>query len=413
MAANSHPCYNTSAALNHRRIHLPVAPSCNIQCRFCNRKYDCINESRPGVTSAILSPLQALYYLEKVSEQTGPFTVAGIAGPGDPFSEADLTIETFGLIRRKFPDLTLCVASNGLMVYRYAERLSELNVNHVTITINAVEANIGAGIVSWVRFNKKMYRGAEAAQILIDQQLLAIKRLHELGITVKINTIVVPGVNDFHIEKIAETTSAIGADVINCIPIIPVAGSEFESFSKPDHELMQTVRWNASKHLTVVHHCARCRADAAGLLGKENSESVNSLLNQIASGPLNPTEYRPYVAVSTREGFLINEHLGHSEYFHVFTDAPDGLTLVERRKAPEPGSGIERWNKLATLLHDCKLLLVNQAGEVPKAVLAEAGIKVVITEGLIKEALSAVFSGKNPVSPVVHHGCNKGGGGCG
>lgn len=365
------------------------------------------------MTSAILSPLQALYYLEKASEQVGPFAVAGIAGPGDPFSEADLTIDTFAVIRKRFPDLTLCVATNGLNVQRYAEKLAALDVKHVTVTLNAVDAEIGAGIVSWVRFNKKMYRGIEAAQLLIDQQLLAIKRLHELGITIKINTIVIPGINDFHIEKVAETSASLGADFINCIPLIPVSGSEFESFSKPDHELMQIVRWNASKHLTLVNHCTRCRADAAGLLGKDNSESVNSLLNQIASGPLNPAEDRPNIAVATREGFLINEHLGRSEYFHVFKNTPVGYTLVERRKAPEPGTGFERWNSLAELLKDCSTLLVNQAGEVPKAVLAEAGIKVVITEGFINEALNAIFSGKNPVSPVVHMGCSKGGGGCG
>jgi hypothetical protein len=32
------------------------AAGCNVQCRICNRKFDCVNESRPGVSSGVLSP---------------------------------------------------------------------------------------------------------------------------------------------------------------------------------------------------------------------------------------------------------------------------------------------------------------------------------------------------------------------
>lgn len=38
------------------RIHLPIAPHCNIRCAYCDRKHDCANESRPGVTSRLLIP---------------------------------------------------------------------------------------------------------------------------------------------------------------------------------------------------------------------------------------------------------------------------------------------------------------------------------------------------------------------
>jgi len=40
-------------------LHAAVAPACNIQCNYCNRKYDCANESRPGVVSEKLTPEQA------------------------------------------------------------------------------------------------------------------------------------------------------------------------------------------------------------------------------------------------------------------------------------------------------------------------------------------------------------------
>ncbi|HEX3029635.1 MAG TPA: nitrogenase component 1, partial [Clostridia bacterium] len=55
----SHPCFSGGACQN-ARMHIPVAPACNISCNYCNRKYDCQNESRPGVTSEVLTPAAAL-----------------------------------------------------------------------------------------------------------------------------------------------------------------------------------------------------------------------------------------------------------------------------------------------------------------------------------------------------------------
>ena len=46
-----HPCYSEEAHHYFARMHVAVAPACNIQCNYCNRKYDCANESRPGVVS--------------------------------------------------------------------------------------------------------------------------------------------------------------------------------------------------------------------------------------------------------------------------------------------------------------------------------------------------------------------------
>ena len=43
-------------------MHVAVAPACNIQCNYCNRKYDCANESRPGVVSEKLTPEQAMQH---------------------------------------------------------------------------------------------------------------------------------------------------------------------------------------------------------------------------------------------------------------------------------------------------------------------------------------------------------------
>ncbi|MBF0497953.1 MAG: radical SAM protein, partial [Deltaproteobacteria bacterium] len=109
MNLSAHPCFNDKARHTFGRIHLPVAPRCNVQCKFCNRKFDCVNESRPGVTSGILSPYQAMVYLDAVIKVKPNIAVVGIAGPGDPFANPEETLETLRQVRIKYPEMLLCV----------------------------------------------------------------------------------------------------------------------------------------------------------------------------------------------------------------------------------------------------------------------------------------------------------------
>ena len=76
----------------------------------------------------------------------------------------------------------------GLDLPPYSAELAALQVSHVTLTINAIDPEIGAGIYSWARYKKKVYRDIEAAKVLITKQLESLKKLKEAGITAKLNS---------------------------------------------------------------------------------------------------------------------------------------------------------------------------------------------------------------------------------
>ena len=107
MTTATHPCYSQDAHQYYARMHLPVAPGCNIQCNYCNRKFDCANESRPGVTSTLLSPVAALAKVKHVASKVPQLSVVGIAGPGEPLANANRTLGTLELLAQDCPDLTL------------------------------------------------------------------------------------------------------------------------------------------------------------------------------------------------------------------------------------------------------------------------------------------------------------------
>jgi nitrogen fixation protein NifB len=389
----AHPCFDEKARHAHARVHLPVAPNCNIQCNYCNRQFDCVNESRPGVTSTLLKPFQALEYFTALNDKLDNLSVVGIAGPGDPFANASETMETMQRIKSAFPDKIFCVSTNGLNLYPYIDQLAEVGVSHVTITINAIDPDITAKVYKWVRFNKKVYRGREAAEILLKQQLRCIPALKAAGITVKINSVIMPGINDNHLEEVARVCAGLGADVINCIPMIAAKGTAFEDMAQPDSKMVFKTRIQVSKHMKVMSHCARCRADAAGLLGKDLSDTHVMLREFANRQPFEEAE-RPYVAVATREGLLVNMHLGEAAGFYIFRQSPKGFQLVEERKAPPAGSGDHRWLDLAMLFKDCRALLVSGVGENPKAIIGANGIRVIEMTGLIDEGLEGVYNNK-------------------
>ncbi len=396
----NHPCFNEKARDEYGRAHLPIAPKCNIQCNFCDRKFDCINESRPGVTSVVLSPDQALAYLEKVlAAQNRKISVVGIAGPGDPFANAEETCLTLRLVRERYPEMLLCVATNGLNLLPYVEELAKLKVSHVSITINAVDPQVGGKIYAWARDGKKIYRGIEAARLLLERQLAAIKALKDNGISVKINSIIIPGVNVAQIKEIAKKVSEYGVEMINPIPLCAVKGTAFGDGEAVSAENLAGIRKDAAEFLTVMRHCGRCRADAVGLLSEELTPEAISLLQTSAALPLIPQEARPFVAAASREGVLVNAHLGETEQVYVYKQNGGEYVLVDVRQAPQAGGGNQRWMDLAKLLSDCQAILVAKAGRSPRELLNKTGIKVIEMQGLIAEGLRVVFSaGQMPAS---------------
>ena len=393
MDLSNHPCFNAKIRGKFGRVHLPVAPRCNIQCNYCYRKYDCVNESRPGVTSAVLTPHQAMIYLDFVFEKAENISVVGIAGPGDPFANPKETMKTLTMIREKYPEIMLCLATNGLELAPYINELAELGISHVTVTLNTIDSEIGAQIYSFVRYGKKVLAPKTGMKILLEKQLEAIEKLKEKSIITKVNTIILPGINEDHIEAVAKKMGELKVDILNCIPFYPNKGSVFANLKEPPKEAVRKIREKAAQYIPQMYHCARCRADAIGILGEENSAELIEKLKECSELPEIYDDKRPYVAVATLEGALVNQKLGKAQELFIYGRKDEQIIFIESRKTPEPGQGLKRWEKLAEIIGDCRALLVNGIGHNPREVISKKGIDILELDGMIDEAVEAVFEG--------------------
>lgn len=435
-----HPCYSEAAHHHFARLHLAVAPACNIQCHYCNRKYDCANEARPGVVSSLLTPEQAVQKALVVAAELPQLAVIGIAGPGDPLANPEHTFATFRALSEKAPDLKLCLSTNGLRLPAYVDELVKHNIGHVTITINCLDADIGARIYPWIFWQHRRLRGRQAAAILIEQQQRGLELLVARGVLVKINSVLIPGVNDQHLTTVNRVVREKGAFLHNIVPLLARRehGTYYGVMGQPEPTFQQlhAVQEACGGESRMMRHCRQCRSDAIGLLGQDRQaefgperiaavkvdhqtalvrrREVHGAIHRqltthraaVAEGTAaspSPVSTRPVLmAVASRGEGLINQHFGQAQEFLIYEASASGVRLLGTRKATDPYChGPETCeedsdSKLARALRalqGCEVLLCARIGIVPWQQLEAAGIQPNSEHALqpIETAIRAVY----------------------
>lgn len=388
-----HPCYSCDASHTNARMHLPIAPKCNIQCNYCIRKFDCMNESRPGVTSEILTPEEAFEKYKEVKEKVPNLTVVGIAGPGDALANFDETKKALTLIRDYDPDVTFCVSTNGLMLPYYAKELAQLNVSHVTVTVNAVDPAIGAKIYKHVHFMGKYYIGEAAAALLLANQMAGIKMLIDEGIIVKINTVTLMGINDKHIEEVVKTVKALGCFISNIMPLIPVKGSAFEGLTIATNQQINEIRDQCGTHLKQMYHCKQCRADAIGKIDEDVSIEFREIEKAEDGTDGAPAKGLRFAAVS-KGGMLVDQHFGHATDLYIYDYLNNEVQFKEKRTigkyctdAEDCGENEDKIGQILHELDDCDGVITMRIGEGPSQRLEKKGIRVFSTYNRIEDAV--------------------------
>ncbi len=417
---NNHPCYSEGAHQHYARIHVAVAPACNIQCNYCNRKFDCSNESRPGVTSNKLSPEDAVKKVLYVGGDIQQLSVVGIAGPGDALANPKKTFKTFKMLHEKAPDQKLCLSTNGLRLPDYVDEMVKYNVDHVTVTINSVDetGEIGAKIYPWVHWNHKKVFGAEGAKILLEQQLKGIQMLVERGILVKANSVLIPGVNDQELPNVAKKLKELGVFLHNIMPLL--SKEEYGTYyglngqrSATDQEVM-AAQEACGMDMKLMSHCRQCRADAVGLIGEDRGaeftpdvfqdmtwseledqyniearkqkhevienwraalEQANDRIKieQASKEELSSTGETKLVAVTTAGEGTINQHFGNATEFLIYEVGDKAIKFVMHRKVenayckgPEDCDGSYPIEEIKNTLKDVDILLTEKIGGCPQ-----------------------------------------------
>jgi nitrogen fixation protein NifB len=367
-------CCSKTTNANNSVVYLPVAPQIVARTRF----------SPPTPThSQCLTIPEALSWLDQIMEEkNNNFSIVAISGPGDPLATPDITLHVIAEVRKRYPEIQIGLNTLGIGSDRLASDLAKAGANYVAMEVNGVRSEILEKLYAWIRPGQKTLKISEAAKLLIKEQRNGVPALKFHNLTVGVHTTLYLGYNTDHVAKISSEMMELGADTISLIPYVPEADAEV-NLDCPSPDMIANAVQKAGQYLKVTEP----------ILLQPTDKSSGSPAGKLSERP-NPTKERPNVAVASSNGIEIDLHLGQAIKFIIYGPRDDGLAcLLEMRDAPEPGKGSARWTELAKILSDCFVLLAASAGDTPRRVLAEAGIKVLITEQDIEGTVDVLYGG--------------------
>jgi nitrogen fixation protein NifB len=369
------------------------------------------------VVSEKISPEQAARKVLVVASKVPQLSVVGIAGPGDALANAEKTFRTFELIAQQAPDLKFCLSTNGLRLPEYVDEILKYNIEHVTITINMVDAKIGQHIYPWIFFKNKRWTGIEASQILHEQQMKGLEMLSDRGILCKINSVMIPGINDNHLVEVNKAVHKRGAFLHNIMPLIsaPEHGTVFglKGTPSPSAQELKALQDRCEGRINMMRHCRQCRADAVGMLGEDFGSDFSQEKLEAIESSYDPALHRMYVekveglrkeqtaaemkglsdlsnidsnisillAVATKSEGRVNQHFGHAKEFQIYEASRSGVKFIGHRRVDLYCQGgydnEEVLPKTIRAINDCHAVLVAKIGACPREELMKVGIEPV------------------------------------
>ena len=299
-----HPCYSEEAHHYFARMHVAVAPACNIQCNYCNRKYDCANESRPGVVSEKLTPDEARARSSRSPTRCRSSRCSASPAPATPATTGH---KTQGDLRRRsrseIPDIKLCISTNGLALPDHVDELAEherrpRDDHHQHGRSRDRREDLSVDLLS----STSATPGVEAAQILHERQMLGLEMLTARGILDQDQFGDDPRGQRRAPDRGQRWVKARGAFLHNVMPLIsdPAHGTHFGLTGQrgPTAMELKALQDKLEGGAKLMRHCRQCRADAVGLLGEDRGQefTLDQLPEEVAYDPSKRAAYREIVA---------------------------------------------------------------------------------------------------------------------
>jgi len=254
-----HPCYTEAAREDSGRMHLAVAPQCNLGCRYCERVIGAKASlaAGPGTATRLLTPAEAVARVDEVHAK-GWLRVVGFAGPGEPLANP-ATLTTLRLLRETHSDLILCLSTNGLELEATLPELLDAGLDSLTVTINTTHPETAAQLYDWAVIGGDRFVGQSTAPEVLSRQWRGLAAAVRAGLLVKVNSVLIPGITDTDVESVARRAGAIGAHRHNIMPLIP--RGRMRDRRAPTHDELEQARTQCERWLPQFRACTQCRAD--------------------------------------------------------------------------------------------------------------------------------------------------------
>jgi nitrogen fixation protein NifB len=262
-----HPCFTSKRENLWTRIHLPVAARCNVKCIFCDHNLGTsCHTSKPGYSARVMTPDEAIERVVKELASPSKLKIVAISGPGEPLVN-DETFETLQRLQDSHLEVQFCLSTNGTLVRESLDRLCDLHVSTISVSMSTQNSSIASHIYEWATIKNRVLMGIEMGKEIVSRQLDGIRAATEAGIYVKVNTILIPDLNLRDMDHLSRSISDAGAHLQNIVPLVMCDNTI--NLRPPSVAEITQARSTASKNIKQFIHCKQCRSDVIGIPGND------------------------------------------------------------------------------------------------------------------------------------------------
>lgn len=213
-----------------------------------------------------MEPSQAIRRIRLEKEKNPCLKIAAISGPGEPLANRE-TFETLQGIVELGYDFRFCLSTNGVLLSESIEALVELGISTISVTMSAISPNIAMKLYEWARIDNVIQKGLSMGREIVERQLQGIRAAIDSSITVKVNSILIPEINNQDIILLARRIAGEGVQLQNIVPLVPFSNAKH--LKPPSTEEIMLARQTAAKYVQQFTHCKQCRSDVVGIPGND------------------------------------------------------------------------------------------------------------------------------------------------
>ncbi|MCE4599619.1 MAG: GTP 3',8-cyclase MoaA [Desulfurococcales archaeon] len=190
-------------------LRISVTNECNYRCIFCHIEGDPIGKPlRPGQLPPVMIPRE-YGIVAKAAWLLGirSYKITG----GEPLIRRDI-VDIVGEINENSPGSDISMTTNGFLMNVYAEKLASAGLRRANISIHSLR-----------RARYKFITGVDG----LDKAMKGLSAAHDAGLKLKVNMVVLKGINEDEVLDIAEYAAKHEA-MLQLIELHPVGmGAKF------------------------------------------------------------------------------------------------------------------------------------------------------------------------------------------
>jgi len=340
----------------------------------------------------------------------GPL-VLEIDGPGDPLASPESVLRILALVREHHPDVLTGLVIDGPLLAEYTDELETFGLGYLVLKVDAASPRTAARLVAGASYRAEQLGRVEAARLLLEEthRALGIARRH--GFPVAIRTTLVPTVNAGEIERIARGALAGGAERMDVVPHVEVAGAPLLRGGTPTPSELGRARHEADGVFAKARAGSRRGPRVTDWISPERCRAVDldeleaiDILRTLPDpeGLPQPARMLPrrraqFVAVASRDGTLVDATLAAAPLLRIYAVTENHIRCLGTRHLEENilrrRDGVGDAQAFLRAVVGCRAVVATGFSQRAVTLLKAVGIRPIAIGGLVEDVLDRVSRG--------------------